>query len=115
LIDKLSDPQSEVTSQQPEYARNEFRSINREVLVVVAICTHLGCVPMFKPESPNESLDEDWPGGYYCPCHKSKFDLAGRVFKSVPAPTNLVVPPHHYLDANVLVVGTVSEEKRHVG
>lgn len=105
LIDQLSDPQSEITSQQPEYVRNEFRSINPEVLVVVAICTHLGCVPLFRPDSLSESQDENWMGGYYCPCHKSKFDLAGRVFKSVPAPTNLEVPPHKYIGANTLVIG----------
>ena len=99
----LTDPQSEVSSQQPEYARNATRSIEPELLVTVALCTHLGCIPSFYPEP--DSLQPGWPGGFYCPCHGSKFDLAGRVYRGSPAPTNLVVPPHRYDAATRLVVG----------
>lgn len=105
LLDHLADPYSEVTSQQPEYAQNNARSINPEILVVVAICTHLGCVPLFKPTTLEGVPSDEWMGGYHCPCHNSKFDLAGRVYKFVPAPTNLVIPPYQYLDANTLVIG----------
>ena len=98
----LADPDSEVTSQQPNYARNRPRSIKPEYLVAVGICTHLGCVPLFFPE--RGSVQVDWPGGFYCPCHGSKFDLAGRVFKGVPAPTNLVIPPYKYLGDTGIVV-----------
>ena len=102
---RIADPDSRVTSQQPPYARNEFRSIKPEYLVLVSICTHLGCVPTFRPEVAPPDLGPDWPGGYFCPCHGSKFDLAGRVYRNVPAPTNLVVPPHHYLSAKVVRIG----------
>lgn len=102
---RLRDPDSEIESQQPTYAQNATRSIRPEYLVVVALCTHLGCVPSFKPQVPNSALGDDWMGGYFCPCHGSSFDLAGRVTKGVPAPTNLVVPPHHYVDDNTLVIG----------
>ena len=105
LLSELADPESEVASQQPLYAQNPLRSINPEILVVVALCTHLGCVPLFRPDSLSEAQDNEWMGGYYCPCHKSKFDLAGRVHKAVPAPTNLLIPPYSYLDANSLVIG----------
>ena len=105
LLDGLADPESEVTSQQPTYAQNPLRSINPEILVVVALCTHLGCVPLFRPDSLSEAQDSEWMGGYYCPCHKSKFDLAGRVYKSVPAPTNLLIPPYKFLDTSSLVIG----------
>ncbi len=102
--DLVSDPQSEVP-QQPAYATNETRSIKNDVVVLVGICTHLGCSPQYLPEViPDETV-----GGFYCPCHGSKFDLAGRVFKGVPAPTNLVVPPHMYLDDTNLIIG-VDEE-----
>jgi ubiquinol-cytochrome c reductase iron-sulfur subunit len=99
----LSDPSSRVSSQQPEYAHNRTLSIEPEVLVTVALCTHLGCIPSFYPQ--RDSLQPGWPGGFYCPCHGSKFDLAGRVYKGSPAPTNLVVPPHRYLSAETLLVG----------
>lgn len=99
---KISDPTSE-RPQQPEYAKNQFRSIKDEFLIIVGICTHLGCAPKFKPEA--NSVEEGWIGGFFCPCHGSKFDLAGRVFTGVPAPSNLVVPPHYYLDDNVVVIG----------
>lgn len=100
---QLSDPASRVTSQQPEYARNAARSIQPELLVTVALCTHLGCIPSYYPEPG--SLQPGWPGGFYCPCHGSKFDLAGRVYRGSPAPTNLVIPPHRYLSATTILVG----------
>jgi ubiquinol-cytochrome c reductase iron-sulfur subunit len=99
----LIDPRSEVSSQQPEYARNPTRSIEPELLVTVALCTHLGCIPSFHLQP--DSLQPGWPGGFYCPCHGSKFDLAGRVYRGSPAPTNLVIPPHRYDSAARLVVG----------
>lgn len=101
--DSLSDPASTVASQQPTYARNEHRSINPEFFVVVPICTHLGCIPSFMPRPG--SLDTDWPGGFFCPCHGSRFDNAGRVYAGVPAPTNLQVPPHRVADNGTIVVG----------
>ncbi|HVC55415.1 MAG TPA: ubiquinol-cytochrome c reductase iron-sulfur subunit [Stellaceae bacterium] len=93
-LNLLSDPRSEV-DQQPPYARNWHRSINPEYLVLVGICTHLGCIPKFEPETGGY-LGTSWPGGYFCPCHGSKYDLSGRVFEGVPAPYNLPVPPHHF-------------------
>ena len=102
----LVDPQSERTSQQPDYARNRERSIKPEYLVTVALCTHLGCVPTFVPQPG--AVEKDWPGGFYCPCHGSKFDLAGRVFKDVPAPTNLVIPPYKYVGSTEILVGVDS-------
>ena len=102
---KLKDPASDVVSQQPEYAKNENRSRKPEYLVLVGICTHLGCSPTYRPEVAPADLGADWKGGFYCPCHGSRFDLAGRVFQNVPAPTNLVVPPHFYKTDNVLRIG----------
>ena len=99
----LTDPGSRVGSQQPEYAQNHTRSIEPELFVTIALCTHLGCIPSYYPEP--DSLQPGWPGGFYCPCHGSKFDLAGRVYRGSPAPTNLVVPPHRYLSAGVILVG----------
>ena len=101
---QLSDPES-AAEQQPEYAENQYRSLRPEVLVMVGRCTHLGCSPTFRPEYPAEDLGKNWYGGFFCPCHGSKFDLAGRVYKGVPAPLNMPVPPHHYLDDNIVVVG----------
>lgn len=98
----LDDPSSE-ESNQPDYAKNEFRSIKDEYLVLVGICTHLGCLPKYRPGVGE--LDADWLGGFFCPCHGSKFDLAGRVYKNVPAAANLEVPPYHYESDDVLVVG----------
>ncbi len=89
---RLADPRSEVP-QQPPYCKNETRSIKPNMWVAVGICTHLGCSPTFRPELAPADLGPDWLGGFFCPCHQSKFDLAGRVFKGVPAPTNLVIPP----------------------
>ena len=97
----LRDPDSEI-NQQSDYAKNEFRSIKEKIFVAVGICTHLGCVPNYEPKGM-EGVDHAL---FFCPCHGSKFDLAGRVFKSVPAPTNLIIPPHQYLDNDVLEIGT---------
>ena len=104
--ESLRDPASDVIDQQPAYAQNANRSIKPEILVLVGICTHLGCSPTFRPDIGAADLGGDsWLGGFFCPCHSSKFDLAGRVFQGVPAPTNLVVPPHKYLSDNVILVG----------
>jgi ubiquinol-cytochrome c reductase iron-sulfur subunit len=104
--DLLVDPNSTVTSQQPPYAQNETRSIKPEVLVLVGICTHLGCSPDKRLEAGIASgLGANWPGGFFCPCHGSKFDLAGRVFKNVPAPKNLEVPPYMFLSDSRIVIG----------
>ncbi len=104
-IEGLRDPDSAVATQQPTYAQNPLRSLRPDIFVAVALCTHLGCVPLFEPDAVSRSFDDDWMGGYFCPCHGSKFDLAGRVAKNVPAPTNLVVPPHRYLGPDVLEIG----------
>lgn len=101
---RLADPASQVP-QQPAYAKNETRSIKPELWVAVGICTHLGCVPTYRPEMAPADLGADWLGGFFCPCHQSKFDLAGRVFKGVPAPTNLVIPPHRYVTDTRIVIG----------
>lgn len=105
---ELADPKSlrKADELTPPYARNEARSIKPEVLVVVGICTHLGCSPSdrFQP-GPQPSLPDDWPGGFLCPCHGSTFDLAGRVFKNKPAPDNLEVPPYMYMSDNRLLIG----------
>jgi len=109
LDDKLRDPASENVDQQPEYAQNANRSIKPEIAVIVGICTHLGCSPTFRPDIAAADLGADWLGGFFCPCHSSKFDLAGRVYQGVPAPTNLAVPPHKYLSDNVIVIGVDGE------
>ena len=103
--DLLSDPHSSRRGQQPDYARNDLRSVKPDIAVLVAICTHLGCIPSFRPEPGTADIGASWPGGFYCPCHGSKFDLAGRVFKNVPAPSNLEVPPHHYSGESALHIG----------
>jgi ubiquinol-cytochrome c reductase iron-sulfur subunit len=100
----LRDPGSE-EDQQPDYARNTHRSIKPEYLVLVGICTHLGCSPAYVTAKEPHSLGGDWEGGFFCPCHGSRFDLAGRVFNNVPAPTNLPVPPHHYIDNDTILIG----------
>jgi ubiquinol-cytochrome c reductase iron-sulfur subunit len=97
------DPNSEVP-QQPEYAKNQYRSIKPDLMVLVGICTHLGCSPTPKLQ-PGADMGPEWLGGFYCPCHGSKFDLAGRVYKGVPAPTNLVVPPYQFLSDNTILIG----------
>jgi len=103
--DRLADPDSDEIAQQPQYAKNETRSIRPEVLVLVGICTHLSCSPKFRPAIAPQEFDAEWVGGFYCPCHGSKFDLAGRVYSGVPAPTNLPVPPHYYESESVIVIG----------
>ena len=100
----LADPSSK-QSEQPPYAANPARSIRPPFLVLVGICTHLGCVPSFRPDAGAPDLGAGWPGGFYCPCHGSRFDLAGRVFKNVPAPVNLVVPEYGYLNDTRLLIG----------
>jgi ubiquinol-cytochrome c reductase iron-sulfur subunit len=90
---------------QPEYAKNEFRSIKPEVLVLVGICTHLGCSPQSKPAEDKAEMGADWTGGFLCPCHGSKFDLAGRVYKGAPAPVNLEVPKYAYLSDTRILIG----------
>lgn len=110
LSERLSDPASD-EPQQPDYARNEFRSIKPRYLVVVGICTHLGCAPTRKFEMGAASgVMPDWKGGFFCPCHGSMFDLAGRVYRNVPAPTNLVVPPYSFVSDNKVLVGVDPEE-----
>ena len=105
LDSRLVDPKSDVASQTPAFAKNEYRSIKPELGVLVGICTHLGCIPIQKPEVQPQPFDPDWKGGFFCPCHGSRYDLAGRVFQNVPAPKNLEVPPYHFVDDNHLVVG----------
>jgi ubiquinol-cytochrome c reductase iron-sulfur subunit len=100
----LADPNSE-ESTQPAYAQNEYRSVRPAFLVLEGVCTHLGCAPMPRFEVGPADLGADWPGGFYCPCHGSKFDLAGRVFAGVPAPTNLIVPPYRYVNDNTIQIG----------
>ena len=107
--DELSDPMCDVTSQQPAYCKNTGRGIKPNIGVVIGICTHLGCSPTAKLE-PKGDMGENWTGGFFCPCHGSKFDLAGRVFKGSPAPTNLVVPPHQYLTETTLLIGVDGTE-----
>ena len=102
--DKVTDPKSEVPL-QPEYAKNEYRSIKPEYLVLVGICTHLGCSPQQKSAEAKGEMGADWAGGFLCPCHGSKFDLAGRVYKGAPAPVNLEVPPHTYLSDGTILIG----------
>jgi ubiquinol-cytochrome c reductase iron-sulfur subunit len=102
--DKLSDPMLDVVTQQPDYCNNPARSIKSNLMVIVGICTHLGCSPSPKLQAGGD-MGAEWPGGFFCPCHGSKFDLAGRVFKGSPAPINLVVPPHKYISDSVLLIG----------
>jgi ubiquinol-cytochrome c reductase iron-sulfur subunit len=108
--DKLLDPNSE-ESEQPEYAANETRSRNPEIFVAVGVCTHLGCSPTYRPDQRPADLGPDWLGGFFCPCHGSLFDLAGRVYKGVPAPKNLEIPPYRYLSESLLFIGGANEEE----
>ena len=101
---RLSDPGSKA-SDQPKYAENEYRSARPDLLVLVGVCTHLGCSPQEKPAEAKAEMGSDWPGGFYCPCHGSKFDFAGRVFNGSPAPTNLVVPPYTVVSDSKVVIG----------
>jgi ubiquinol-cytochrome c reductase iron-sulfur subunit len=104
LKSQLSDPDSN-ESLQPTNTKNELRSIKPEIFVALGLCTHLGCSPTFRPELAPHDLGSDWKGGFFCPCHGSKFDLAGRVYSGVPAPTNLEIPPHQYKTDTLLVIG----------
>ena len=108
LNDEVSDPASD-DSAQPDYAKNEFRAREDEFLVVIGICTHLGCSPNFVMKEEGDSIAADWKGGFFCPCHGSRFDLAGRVFKGVPAPRNLVIPPYKFISPTRLLIGDDSE------
>ena len=107
--ERVRDPNSDELGQQPQFARNQARSLKPDVLVLVGICTHLGCSPTFRPELAPADLGPDWVGGFYCPCHGSSFDMAGRVYKNVPANKNLEVPPYKYISDNVIVVGELEE------
>lgn len=102
--DDVADPESEY-DQQPEYAKNKTRSLKPEVLVMIGTCTHLGCSPKFRPDFPAPEIDAQWKGGFFCPCHGSKFDLAGRVYKGVPAPVNLKIPPYRFESETMIVIG----------
>ena len=104
LNDRLADPNSTV-DQQPANCRNEHRSIKDSMWVAIGICTHLGCSPTFRPDIAPADLGPEWLGGFFCPCHQSKFDLAGRVFRGMPAPTNLVIPPYKFLSDAKIVIG----------
>lgn len=108
---KLADPDSENAEQQPGYAANQSRAIRPEYLVVNMHCTHLGCVPEMVPQVGPQPFDREWVGGFFCPCHKSKFDLAGRVYQGVPAQDNLLIPPYHYIDDEHVLVGAGPEQQ----
>jgi ubiquinol-cytochrome c reductase iron-sulfur subunit len=103
----LRDPDSE-ESEQPEFARNQFRSLRPELLVIEGVCTHLGCVPLTRFEVAPADLGPNWVGGFFCPCHGSMFDMSGRVFAGVPAPTNLTVPPYIFIDNDTVMIGSDS-------
>jgi ubiquinol-cytochrome c reductase iron-sulfur subunit len=104
----LRDPNSD-ESEQPKYAKNDVRALKPEFLVLIGVCTHLGCAPLNRFQPQDAELGADWPGGFYCPCHGSKFDLAGRVFKDVPAPLNLKVPPYRFVNESVVQIGVDAE------
>ncbi len=104
LTDRLRDPESDIP-QQPAYAQNEYRSLRPDILVVNMHCTHLGCIPRVIPEVGAQPFDENWKGGFFCPCHRSMFDLAGRVYTGVPAVLNLLVPPYSFSDEEHVVIG----------
>ena len=108
-VDDLADPDSDNTDQQPDYAKNTWRSKRPEIGVYMGICTHLGCSPKFFGQVQPEPFDPDWRGGFFCPCHGSKFDMAGRVSKGVPAPDNLPVPPYQFISDSVILVGEDEE------
>ncbi len=106
--DQLRDPNSE-NEQQPAFAKNQYRSLKEEYLILVGICTHLGCSPQYMKDGAFEEYVEGVPDGFFCPCHGSKFDMAGRVFENVPAPLNLVVPPYQFVDENTVIIGSEAE------
>ena len=105
---QLADPDSSMP-QQPDYSQNAHRSLKPEYLVMVGVCTHLGCSPTFRPDVGAADLGDDWQGGFFCPCHGSKFDFAGRVYSGMPAPTNLVIPPYRYLSDAAIRIGEDTE------
>lgn len=107
LDSMLRDPKSDNIDQTPAFAKNEARTITgkENIAVIVGVCTHLGCSPTFVPEMLPQAFDSEWKGGFYCPCHQSRFDLAGRVYQGVPAPSNLEIPPYHFVDENKIIVG----------
>lgn len=105
IKDQLRDPDSAEETQQPGYARNATRSVKPDLLVLVGLCTHLGCSPTMVRATEAHSLGDEWKGGFFCPCHGSRFDFAGRVYKSVPAPTNMEVPPYRFVGDTGLVIG----------
>jgi len=109
LNDKLLDPKSE-QSVQPRSSQNQHRSIRPEVFVALGVCTHLGCAPLYRPEVAPADLGADWLGGFFCPCHGSRFDIAGRVYKGVPAPSNLEIPPYRYISDTRISVGNGDDE-----
>jgi ubiquinol-cytochrome c reductase iron-sulfur subunit len=111
-LDKITDQLSDPDSEQPSYAQNHARSLKPELLVMVGSCTHLGCSPTFRPDHPAPEIHSKWQGGYFCPCHGSMFDHAGRVYSGVPAPLNLLVPPHRYETDTMVVIG---EDPKDVG
>jgi ubiquinol-cytochrome c reductase iron-sulfur subunit len=108
VVNSLRDPESR-ESEQPPYAANEARALKPEYLVLIGVCTHLGCAPLDRFQPQDAELGATWPGGFYCPCHGSKFDLAGRVFKDVPAPLNLRVPPYRFINDGVIQIGADTE------
>lgn len=112
MDDRLRDPNSEVATQQPEFAANPYRAReeNERFLVIVGLCTHLGCAPTYRPEVAPDDLGDDWQGGFFCLCHGSKFDISGRVYKGVPAPTNLEVPQYVYVTEEIIRVGGTEED-----
>ncbi|TDO99905.1 ubiquinol-cytochrome c reductase iron-sulfur subunit [Marinomonas balearica] len=106
----LADPDS-IDSIQPKNTKNTFRSVRSDIAVYIGLCTHLGCTPKYRPELSPIDLGENWHGGFFCPCHGSKFDLAGRVYKNVPAPTNLEIPPYRFIDNDLLEIGYREESE----
>ena len=110
VVPNLTDPESKA-SDQPDYAKNEFRALKPEFMVMEGVCTHLGCSPQAKPADAKGEMGADWVGGFYCPCHGSKFDYAGRVFRGAPAPTNLKVPPYTFVSDAQLLIGEDKDKK----
>ncbi|WP_455365313.1 ubiquinol-cytochrome c reductase iron-sulfur subunit [Kaarinaea lacus] len=109
INDQLRDPHSDELSQQPAYAKNEYRSIKPEFMVMEGICTHLGCAPTYRPEIAPADLGANWKGGFFCPCHGSRYDLSGRVYAGVPAPSNLKVPPYRFVTDTRIMIGVDPE------
>ncbi|MHB8920318.1 MAG: ubiquinol-cytochrome c reductase iron-sulfur subunit [Halothiobacillus sp.] len=107
---QLADPDSKVATQQPKFADNFYRSRKQEFLVLIGVCTHLGCAPTYRPEVAPRDLGPEWIGGFFCPCHGSKFDLAGRVYKGVPAPTNLFVPEYIFTTDDLIRIGVAEKQ-----